>query len=65
MTFPNKKSTKASPLLTKEHPRYQRSDNDVMMTIIPIWPREIEIGRGARVSHLSGNLLVIAETEGQ
>lgn len=36
-----------------------------MVTIIPIWPREIEIGRGARESHLSGNMLVITEAEGQ
>lgn len=46
--FPNKKSTKAAPLLTKEHPRYQRSGNVVIVTIILIWPREI--GKGTRVS---------------
>lgn len=63
MTFPNKKSIKAAPLLTKEHPRYQRSDNVVMVTIIPVWPREI--GKGTRVSHLSGNLLAMAEAEEQ
>lgn len=65
MTFPNKKSTKAAPLLTREHPRYQRSDNVVMVTVIPIWSRYIEMGKGTRVSCPSGNLLAMVETDEQ